>query len=46
MIKMVIFDQSKPILLLLKNKNSKIKNLQIARLLLKKTEIKQVYNPV
>ena len=45
MTKMVIWDQSKPISLYLKIKNSKIENLQIARLLFIKKEIRQVYNP-
>ena len=48
MIKMVILDQSKPILLILKKqkqKNSKIKNLSIERLLFIKMEIWQLYDP-
>ena len=45
MIKMVILDQSKPILLYLKIK--KVKNMKFvnARLLFIKTGIRQVYNP-
>ena len=47
MMKMVILDQSKPISLYFKNKkNSKIRNLLIARLLFIKTEIRQVYKPI
>ena len=42
---MVILDQSKPISLILKNKKSKILNLQIAGLLFIKTLIRQVYTP-
>ena len=45
MIKMVIWDESKPISLILKDKNFKIQNLSITRLLLIKTEIRQVYDP-
>ena len=48
MIKIVIFDQNKPIWLILKIKklkNSKIRNLYIARLLFLKTDIRKVYNP-
>ena len=47
MIKMVIWDQSKPILYLKTKKfgNSKIQNLEIACLLFIKMEIRQVYNP-
>ena len=47
MIKMVIFDQSKPISLILKTifENSKVRNLYIERLLFIKMEIRQVYNP-
>ena len=44
-IKMVILDQSKPISLYLKIKNSKTEKLWIASLLFIKTEIRQVYNP-
>ena len=47
MIKMVILDQSKPISDFenIKILNLKIRNLQIACLLLIKMEIRQVYNP-
>ena len=45
MIKIAILDQSKPISLILKIKNSKIRNLYIARLLFIKTEIRRVYDP-
>ena len=45
MIKMVILDQSKPILLILKIGNSNFFNLYIARLLSIKIEMRQVYNP-
>ena len=45
MIKMVILDQSKPILLILKNIISKIKNLCTTSLLFIKMEIRQLYNP-
>ena len=40
----VILDQSKPLSLYLKIKNSKIQKSSIARLLFIKTEIRQVYN--
>ena len=47
MIKMVIWDQSKPILLIFEKKESKIKKkkLYIARLLFIKMEIRKIYNP-
>ena len=45
MIKILILDQSKPISLYLKIKNSKIQNLWIVCLLYIKMEIRQVCNP-